>query len=68
MLNIIIILAGIFVMLLGFGYLCAPKKVIAFNTWVRQNLFNDRLLIMRRRKVGVMLIFIGLIIIYIVIK
>ena len=66
--NIIIILVGIFVMLLGFGYLCAPKKVTAFNAWVRENLFNDRLLIMQRRKTGVLLIFIGLILIYIVMR
>ena len=66
--KIIIFFIGVFMFALGFGYLYHPDKVQKFNSWIRDNVFNDRLLITHRRKLGTMLIFIGTVIIYLVIK
>lgn len=66
--NIIFIFIGLFMLAMGFGYLYRPDKVQKINSWIRENLFNDRLLLTKRRKVGVMLLFVGAIIIYFAIR
>ncbi|MFH1415408.1 MAG: hypothetical protein ABIH89_04930 [Elusimicrobiota bacterium] len=59
---------GVFVMLMGFGFLYRPNKVQQVNRWIRDNIFNDRLLLIHRRRVGVMLIFLGAAVIYFALK
>ena len=60
--RLLVSLFGLFVMLLGAGYIYRPEKVSKFNSWCRNNLFSDRLLITSRRKTGVLLLFAGMII------
>ncbi|NLB35369.1 MAG: hypothetical protein GX817_06105 [Elusimicrobia bacterium] len=60
--KVLFALPGILLLFLGIGYLSRPDIISAFNSWCRENLFTDRLLIIHRRKVGVMLIFVGVLI------
>lgn len=62
------ILVGFFLLLTGLGYMYRPNIIIKINNWVRKNVFNDRMLINHRRKIGVVLILLGLIAIYMGIK
>lgn len=66
--SITVFFIGLFIVTIGFGYLYRPDKVSKFNAWAREYLFNDRLLILYRRKAGVMLIIIGAVIIFMSIK
>ena len=61
-------LFGFLALLLGAGYLYRPDKVSDFNNWCRNNLFSDRLLLIHRRRTGVLLIFAGLAILSIMMK
>ena len=62
--SIIVFSIGAFLIFMGFGYLYRPNKVQKINRWIRDNIFNDRLLLIHRRRVGVMLMFIGAAVIY----
>jgi len=64
----IFFLISLFLILLGLGYLYAPSKVIKFNSWVRENLFSDRFLLLYRKKTGVFLVLLGAVILYLLIK
>ncbi len=66
--NIIVLFIGLFMLAIGLGYLYHPDKVQRFNNWVKEYIFNDRLLITHRRKVGVMLLFAGAVIVYFAIR
>lgn len=66
--KIILILIGVVIMVFGFGYLYHPDKISKLNNWVCENIFNDRMLLTKRRKAGVLLILLGTFIIYFVIR
>jgi len=57
-------LLGLLLLVLGLGYLYRPYWIVKLNAWVRMNIFNDQILITRRRKVGIILFFIGVILIF----
>ncbi len=58
------LLLGLLSLILGLGYLYRPYWIVKLNEWVRMNIFNDQILISRRRKVGIILFFIGVILIF----
>ena len=62
--RIVLFLTGLFVLALGLGYLYRPEKIQRINCWLRDNLFNDRLLVTHRRRAGTVLLFIGIILIF----
>jgi uncharacterized protein YjeT (DUF2065 family) len=67
-LRIIELLTGCFFLFIGFGYLYYPQKIQRINSWIRDNICNDRLLLSHRRKAGVVIVFAGLIVVYFAIK
>jgi hypothetical protein len=62
------ILIGLFFLLIGFGYLYSPDKIRMLNEWIKDNLLNDRLIISYRRKMGVLFLLLGALIIYFSVK
>ena len=58
-------LAGLVLLLFGMGYLYRPDRIIKFNAWMREHLFNDHILINHRRKIGVILIALGLMVMFV---
>jgi uncharacterized protein YjeT (DUF2065 family) len=66
--NILDVSIGIFLLVMGFGFLYFPVVVQKMNVWIRENIFSDRMLLTHRRRAGVLLIFMGAIIIYFVVK
>ncbi len=59
------ILVGLALMLAGLGYMYRPNTITKMNSWIRENIFNDQMLINHRRKIGVVLIVLGIILFYI---
>lgn len=66
--NYLDIAIGLFCILMGFGFLYLPGTVQKVNTWIRDNIFSDRILLTHRRRAGVFLIFLGAIIIYLIVR
>ncbi|MBN2407820.1 MAG: hypothetical protein JXJ19_08990 [Elusimicrobia bacterium] len=66
--NFIKNVTAIFLIILGFGYLYRPDKISRFNSWIKENIFNDRLIIIYRKRIGVLLIFIGALILYMAVR
>ena len=58
------ILIGFILLLTGLGYMYRPNIIIKVNFWIRENVFNDKMLIIHRRKIGVVLIVVGIIVLY----
>ena len=62
--NLISLFFGILLLLLGIGYLYRPSLIYRFNLLVREYLFNDRLLLAGRRKIGVFLMLAGALVLF----
>ncbi len=62
--NIISFFAGLILFLVGAAYLYRPTLVYKINLLAREYIFNDRLLLGHRRKVGVMLMVLGALILF----
>jgi len=58
------ILIGLFLLIISLGYLYRPAMITKFNAWSRKYLFNDQLLITHRKKIGVILLIISIILLY----
>ncbi len=56
---------GLFFLLWGLAYLYRPDLVIKFNALIRHFIFNDRLLILHRRRIGVVMLFIAFVLLFI---
>ena len=59
------ILLSLLFLILGLGYLYRPHLIVKFNLWMKQTIFNDELLINHRRKVGLILVFVSLLLLFI---
>ncbi|MDA3792557.1 MAG: hypothetical protein PF545_02725 [Elusimicrobia bacterium] len=68
MIIIIKLLIGLFFVVLGSCYIYAPHIVSKFNRWVRDNIATDRLLILRRRRTGLFLIVLGVVLLIFLFK
>ena len=66
--NIAGVFSGLVFVFLGYGYLCYPDKISKLNTWLRDHVVNDRILITKRKQVGVLLILIGIIAAFLAMK
>lgn len=58
----LLIIPGLMLFFIGLGYLYRPDLISAFNSWCRENLFSDRLLIIKRKKIGILLLFASLLV------
>jgi len=58
------IFIGLFLLIISLGYLYRPAMITKFNAWGRKYLFNDQLLITHRKKIGVILLIISIILLY----
>lgn len=58
------ILIGLVLLLAGLGYMYRPNIIIKVNFWIRKNVFNDQMLINHRRRIGMVLIVLGIIAMY----
>ena len=61
-------LVGLFLIILGYWYIRCPSKISAINEWFRDHVFNDRHLIVHRKKIGVLLLLIGLVVFFMGLK
>ncbi len=55
------VIIGFILLLVGLSYLYRPDSIIKINSWVKANVFNDQVIINHRRKIGVVIILIGII-------
>ncbi len=62
--NTITAVIGFLLVLAGIGYLYRPDKISKLNSWFKNYIFNDRVLLLHRRKVGVAILLIGVVIFY----
>ncbi len=62
--KLISFLLGFIFFLLGFAYLYRPALVYKFNLLMREYLFNDRLVLVNRRKIGTFLLITGALILF----
>ncbi|HAM39628.1 MAG: hypothetical protein A2474_06790 [Elusimicrobia bacterium RIFOXYC2_FULL_34_12] len=59
--DIIKLFLGMFFLFLGFVYLYKPKFVIKINYYAKEFLFNDSYVLLRRKKIGILLVLLSLI-------
>lgn len=55
---------GIAFLLLSLGYLYHPSAILKLNDWSRQNLFDDTKILLARRRIGTLLLLLGILLVY----
>jgi hypothetical protein len=58
------LISGLIMLVYGLFCLYKPDRIMKFNMWVREQMFSDQLLVSHRKKIGVMLVICGLILLY----
>ena len=66
--NILFLIFGIMSLLLSLGYLYKPDTIIRINEFFKKTVFNDQHVIFRRKKIGIILLIIGVIAFFLGIK
>ena len=66
--NIIFLLFGVMSLLLSLGYLYKPDTIVKINEFFKKRIFNDQHVIFRRKKIGIVLLVIGVIAFFLGIK
>jgi tetratricopeptide (TPR) repeat protein len=59
-----IIFLGIVLVILGIAFFYWPNKIVKFLDWVEKNLFNKRSFILQSKKIGLVLVLIGVILVF----
>ena len=52
-------LLGFLLVVVGVGYLLDPKAILRFNAYMRETLFKDSHVLLNGKRIGVLLIIIG---------
>jgi hypothetical protein len=58
------ILLGLFLTLLGLGYICRPDIIERINKLLRETILNDSYIALERKKWGFFFILIGIVLFY----
>jgi len=64
---IVLLIIGLFLFILGLGYLYRPQLVLQFNAFFRDTFFKDSIVLLSNRRVGLGLFLISFILISIAI-
>jgi hypothetical protein len=59
--DLLLLLAGFGMFILGLGYLFKPQLVLRFNAFVRETFFKDSVVLLSHRRIGIMLLLVSFI-------
>ncbi|OGR90721.1 MAG: hypothetical protein A2992_08540 [Elusimicrobia bacterium RIFCSPLOWO2_01_FULL_59_12] len=59
--NLLLLIVGFLLFLLGLGYLFRPQLVLRFNAFMRDAFFKDSVVLLSNRRVGILLLLLSFI-------